>query len=342
MKIKSGQLKDYFQKAGKTVFCFLFYGSDLGAVNDCALQVLNFLKSQKTPVEDVILTSDSFKENPTRLSEEVASSSLFCSKKIIWIKNPSDSLLNELNDYLEKADENTPVLIVTSDSFNTKSKTVALINDSPNAVALGCYIQEGADLRATISEQLQKDGFLIEPEAVRFLCDSLGADKGATLSELNKLKLYKGDDKRITLSDAEACFAGSAVASSDDLWAFVLTGQLDKAQKKMILLLEEGASAVSIIRVFLNKFQQLIRVQGLMANGMNTDEAIKKVPPFIPFKYANTWRQIVLSWSSAAVKEAFYRTIEAEKNAKSGLPDQLLLKRFIGSLAQAGKKFCKM
>ena len=174
MKIKPAQLKEYIQKAGKSVYVFLFYGSDVGAINDCAGQVLRFLKSQKTPVEEVILTADSLKENPIRLAEEASSSSLFCSKKTIWLKNPPDSLLNELNDYAQNANENTPVLIISSDSFNTKSKTVALINDSPNAVALGCYVQEGADLRATISDVLQKDGFLIEPEAMRFLCDSLG------------------------------------------------------------------------------------------------------------------------------------------------------------------------
>ena len=341
MKIKPAQFKDYVQKAGKSIICFLFYGSDLGAVNDSAIQIIKFLKTQKTPPEEVILTSDSIKENPNRLSEEAASVSLFTSKKIIWLKNPSDTLLNEINDYLEQAKENTPVLIITSDSFNTKSKTVSLINDAPNAIALGCYVQEGADLRATITSVLQGQGFLIEPDAVQFLCESLGADKGATLSELDKLMLYKGNEKRICLEDVAACFAGSAVATSDDLWAFSLTGNLDKAQKKMNLLLAEGATAVSIIRIFLYKFQQLIRVQALIADGTNTDDAIKKVPPFIPFKYATTWRQIVLSWQPNFVKEAFYLTMEAEKNAKSGLPEQLVLKRFIGSLSQAGKKFCK-
>ena len=206
---------------------------------------------------------------------------------------------------------------------------------------MGCYVQEGADLRATITSVLQGQGFLIEPDAVQFLCESLGADKGATLSELDKLMLYKGNEKRICLEDVAACFAGSAVATSDDLWAFSLTGNLDKAQKKMNWLLAEGATAVSIIRIFLYKFQQLIRVQALIADGTNTDDAIKKVPPFIPFKYATTWRQIVLSWQPNFVKEAFYLTMEAEKNAKSGLPEQLVLKRFIGSLSQAGKKFCK-
>ena len=260
---------------------------------------------------------------------------------MIWLKNPPDSLLNEINDYLENATENTPVLIITSDSFNTKSKTVNLINGSGVAVALGCYVQEGDNLRDTITGILQKNGFLIEPDATRLLCESLGADKGATLSELDKLMLYKGADKRITAMDVEASIAGSAVASSDDLWAFTLTGQLAKAQKKMNLLLEEGNAAVSIIRVLLYKLQQLMRVQAFIANGVSVDDAIKKGSAFIPFQYADVWKKIVQSWKPDDTQEAFFLTIEVEKNAKSGLNDQLVLKRFIGSLSQAGKKFCR-
>jgi len=341
MKIKSAQLKDLISKSEKTIFGFLFYGSDLGAIDECVRQVLAYFRAQKKAVEEVVIGPDALKENPARLSEEAASMSLFGGKKIVWLKNPPDTLLNELNDYFEHAESDTPVVIISSDAFNTKSKTVSLLNDLPNVACLGCYLQEGADLRDTISSVLQKQGFLIEPDAMRLLCESLGSDKGATLSELEKLVIYKGQDKKVTLSDVEACVAGSAVATGDDLWAFTLTGQLDKAQKKMNLLLEEGTAAVAIIRIFLYKLQQLMRVQGLISNGMNADEAIKKVPPFIPFKYATVWKQIVLSWQPNFTKEAFFLTMEAEKNAKSGLNEQLILKRFLGALSQAGKKFCR-
>ena len=250
-------------------------------------------------------------------------------------------MLDEIDSFLANTNSQTPVLIITSDTFNTKSKTVSLINDLPNAAALGCYLQEGAELKQTIFETLKNAGYTISVDGLSFLCESLGADKGATLSELDKLMLYKGSEKQIGLEDVRACFAGSAPTSMDELLMSALSGDAKIAQKKMLLLLEEGTSCVAIIRSFLLKINQLLRVQGFMEQGFNADEAIKKTPPFISFKYASLWKQIVLSWPLQFTIEAQKMTIEAEKNSKSGLPDQLVLTRFLASLCQGGRKFCR-
>lgn len=342
MKIRSAQLNDSIAKAGKSIYAYLFFGNDLGAVRDAAGQVIAFLNKQNPDLQVDTLPGDTLKENPNLLAEEGASASLFAAPRVLWIKNPADNLLNELDGYLTKANADTPVLVITSDTFNTKSKTVNLINDSPSAVALGCYLQEGAELRQTIADTLKSGGFIIVPEALAFLCESLGADKGATLSELSKLMLYKGDEKQITLDDVKACFAGSAPASMDELLMAALSGNASLAQKKMTLLIEEGTTSVAIIRSFLMKINQLLRVQGWIAEGLRADEAIKKTPPYISFKYVDLWKQIVLSWPVVFTIEAQRMAIEAEKNSKSGLPDNLVLARFMASICQAGKKFCKL
>lgn len=341
MKLKTYQLNDSIAKAGKTVFGYLFYGADIGAVRNGAEQVISYLRKQDNSLEVNILTAEALKENSGLLAEEGASSSLFASKRLLWLKNPPDNMLDEIDAYLTNANADTPVLVITSDSFNTKSKTVSLINDSPNAVALGCYLQEGNELRQTISDTLRANGYAINPDALAFLCESLGADKGATLSELDKLMLYKGEEKQIKLNDVTACFAGSAPTSMDDLLMSALSGDAKTAQKKMMLLLEEGTSCVAVIRSFLLKINQLLKVQGFMEQGLNADDAIKKTPPFIPFKYASLWKQIVLAWPVQFTIEAQKMTIEAEKNSKSGLPDVLVLTRFLASLCQGGKKFCR-
>ena len=178
MKLRANQLTDTISKAGKSVFAYLFYGADLGAIRHGADEVISFIKKQDAQTDVVILTSEALKENPYRLKEEGASNSLFASKRVLWLKNPSDNLLDELDEYLTNSTADTPVLIITSDSFNTKSKTVTLFNDLPNACALGFYLEEGAQLRQTISQNLQNNGFTILPEALSFLMESLGADKG--------------------------------------------------------------------------------------------------------------------------------------------------------------------
>ena len=46
MKLKASQLNDSISKAGKSLFCFLFYGADFGAVRHAADEVISFVKKQ--------------------------------------------------------------------------------------------------------------------------------------------------------------------------------------------------------------------------------------------------------------------------------------------------------
>lgn len=341
MKIKASQLSDNVNFAGSKVFGFLFFGSDFGASMDFAQKTIAAIKTKQKNCEVQTILPEQIKEDAGVLRNEVASVSLFSASKIIWLKSPPDSFVGELEWYFEYDALQKPVLIVSSDSFNTKSKTVALFNDEKNAVALASYLQEAADLRQTITDVIRQNGYVLQADALSFLQESLGADKGATLSELDKLMLYKGnEDKQITLQDAKACFAGSAPASMDELLMAALTGQAMLAQKKLTLLLQDGTTVVAILRSFLGKVNQLIRVQGYIAEGFSADEAIKKVPPFISFKQLPQWKQVVLSWSTKAAVEALKMTIEAEKNTRSNLPDVLILRRYVASMTQAGKKFC--
>ena len=113
MKLKSYQLNDYIPKAGKSMFGYLFYGSDAGAVRHSAEQLISFLRKQEISLDVNVLSADVLKENPNLLAEEGASSSLFASKRVLWLKNPADNMLEEIDSYLIKANSDTPILIIT-------------------------------------------------------------------------------------------------------------------------------------------------------------------------------------------------------------------------------------
>jgi DNA polymerase III subunit delta len=63
-------------------------------------------------------------------------------------------------------------------------------------------VEEGDGIRWAI-ERAKKDGVTIEQDAARELIDSLGADMLLVSRELEKLELYVGEKKRITLGDVE-------------------------------------------------------------------------------------------------------------------------------------------
>ena len=63
-------------------------------------------------------------------------------------------------------------------------------------------VEEGDGMRWVI-EQAQKEGVKVDQDAARELVDALGADMMLVSHELEKLILYVGEKKQITLGDVE-------------------------------------------------------------------------------------------------------------------------------------------
>lgn len=337
MKVKAGQLKALAPEISSSFKAFLIYGTDVGAIDETAARIQKML-SDKKPLAVTELTVERLRETPTLFWDEVGALSMFGDRHLIRMKNPTDTFAKELETYLS-SDTGDVFVLITADNLNTKSALVKLCDSAVGVGALGCYPQEESDIRTTISGILSENGFVIAPEALTFLSQNLGADKGITLSEIDKLMLYMGDEKQVSLADAEAVIGNGSAVSMDDLMMHVLSGQASLAQKDFDLLQQEGVAAAQITRAFVLKINQLLLVLSKMKKGEPVDTAIRGTPPFIPFKYSSLWKRIVLSWPESYTMDALNIMLTAEKETKIGLPADLICNRALTSLTAAGKKF---
>lgn len=337
MKIKAGQLKALASDLTSSFKAFLIYGTDTGAIDEAAGRIQKMLADQK-PLAVTDLTVDRLRETPTLFWDEVGALSMFGDRRLIRFKNPSDTFVKEMEAYLN-ADTGDAFVLMTADNLNTKSALVKLADGADRMGSLGCYPQEENDVRATIAGILSENGFIVAPEALVYLAQNLGADKGITLSEIQKLMLFMGDEKQVTLAHAEAAVGNGSAVSVDDLIMHVLSGQAGPAQRDFELLLQEGTASAQLTRAFVMKLNQLLIVLSKMKKGEPVDTAIRGTPPFIPFKYGALWKRIVLSWPESYAMEALDLMLTAEKNVKSGLPADLVCNRALTGLTAAGKKF---
>lgn len=329
MKIKPFQIKKVFSPSC-SLWGGIFYGPDTGAVFRSIQEIIKILQIQ--PNDIVSLTTDLMKETPFLFFDEINAMSLFGGRRLVWVKNPQDSFVKDLESYSSQQKSNS-FLIISSSSINTKSSLVRLCDSLENFISVGFYPENRQELKQTILNTLSQNAFVIQSSAVELLTSYLGADKGSTLSELEKLMLYMGEKRQIEEKDVWTCVGNGSVATIDDLMYSCLNGQHFLVQKNLSFLLQEGNDPITLIRSMIFKLEQLLITVSQKGEGSNSKDV-----SFIPFKYLQMWKNIISFWDCAAASEALAFMLQAERDCKTTLPSEVICNRVFTSLTAVGKK----
>ena len=121
-------------------------------------------------------------------------------------------------------------------------------------MAVRCFHDSDQDLKPLIQQTLRGAGFEIAPDALDYLVDHLGEDRGVTRSELEKLCLFVGEaSRKISLSDAMACIGDQAEIAEDDLLMALGEGdvaELERAFDRCLI----GSEPVALLRAAARHF----------------------------------------------------------------------------------------
>ena len=116
-----------------------------------------------------------------------------------YVKNPNpDALLIFLADHISIPADARRMELTDRDRYERIRET---LGEFCGIVELG-RVEEGDAVR-WVNEQATREGAKIDADAARELVDALGGDMMMVAGELEKLLLYVGEKKRITLGDVE-------------------------------------------------------------------------------------------------------------------------------------------
>ena len=121
-------------------------------------------------------------------------------------------------------------------------------------------VEEGEGARWIIEFTAAK-GVKVEPEAARELVDSLGADLMLISSELEKLMLYVGEKKRITVGDVEALVLAAKQCSLYELTDAISARDRTRALEVLDALLAAGGAdeaAIGHLYMLAKTFRQML------------------------------------------------------------------------------------
>ncbi len=311
---------------------FLLFGNDESRANACQQDILTHLpKHLKAPMESMQFAASALIEGEPHLKDELGSSSLLGDVTLYRIGDVDDKFLPLLQ--AQDFTRTEHFVLLQAESLTAKSPLRLWAESHPQAVALGCYAEEGANLRQAVIQAMEGVGLRHSPPVLDALASALSGDLMLLKQEVEKLRIYMGDDLNVTLDDVAACISGYAQEELDALLNAVILRQPAAIQTSLMVLEAQKQPAVQIIRSLLLFFLRLLAVRDALDGGMGADGALMKARPPFFFKQAPIIKQGLPRWPMVEIKQMIsrLRTLERDSKLNGGqdfaLIGQLLLVR---------------
>lgn len=339
MKIEPRQADAFLKKPDPRIRGVVIYGNDDGLIAERAAQLARTVcEDLKDPFRVVDIAGDALKADPARLADEFGAMSLMGGRRVIRVRPAGEESANALEN-LVAATAGDALIILEGGNLTPRSSLRTLAETEPSLAALPCYADTEQDLERLVEGAARAEGFTVEEDALAWIIDRLGGDRGQSRSEIDKLLLYKiGDEsKTITLADAAAVMGDTSAMDIDDVVGATFDGDLVTLDRALDRVFAEGGNAVQLVRALQRHADQLHVVSGHAKAGGNLEAAMFKVrglPRGGPVR--RRFEGHLRRWPLPRLGLALTRILDAELDCKTtGFPDQVIARRLCLSLARA-------
>ncbi len=339
MKLSGRRVDAFLARPDQAVRAVLVYGADTGLVEE-RIETLarSVVPDARDPFRIGRIAGPKLLADPAILGDEAAAIALGGGRRVIHIEGATEACAPVLERFLADAMGDALVL-VAAESLGPRSALRRLFEETENAAALPCYMDEGEGLARVIRETLGAHKIAPDAEAVAWLAEHLGADRRVTRSELEKLALYLGQPGRLRLEDAMACVGDASALSLDDLTLAAADGDHAQAQRALDKVFAEGTQPVQALRALARHFKRLHLLAGEIASGKTVQAAIDGLKPKPYFRLADRLRAQAGRWSAERAAGALELLLAAEIDAKTtGMPAETLCSRAVMQIARAAER----
>lgn len=339
MKIQAGRADSFAKNPDTDVRAILVYGPDAGLVRErLKTLTLGVLEDPNDPFRLSELSPDAIKQDPARLLDEATAQALTGGRRILRIRDAGDGLAKIFGTFLSDFTGDTLVLVAAGD-LGPRSSLRKLFEGAAQAAALPCYPDDTRALDQVVRHTLKAAGLSIDREALAWLLDRLGGDRGTTRQELEKLITYMGGNGgNVTTNDALACVGDTAALNLDSLTFAAADGDRKSVQRIYARLISEGASPISVLTASARHMVRLHQTLGHTADGLSIDQAIAKLKPPVFFKNRSRFKSQLVAWTPSLLTRALRLLTEAEITAKTtGMPAEAVTERTLLQLAVAAR-----
>ncbi len=301
---------------------FLFYGENLGLKNEFR----NKIKSINKDSEIINFNQEEILKNENFFFNEINNISLFEKKKIYFIDQVNDKLLEIIKEIEPRID--TQKLYLFSEILDKKSKIRNYFEKSDLCGAVACYSDNEITIKKIIIDKLR--GFSgLTPNNLNLIIQNCNLDRVKLENELNKISTYFQSKKL----DSEKLEILLDLKINDDfniLKDEALNGNKVKTNSLLsdtIIETEKNIFYLTLINQRLNKLSEI----AISSKITNIEDAISKLKPPVFWKDKPALTAQARKWSSKKIKSILNKTyaLEIEFKSNSTINKNILMKKLI-------------
>ena len=201
--------------------------------------------------------------------------------------------------------------------------------------ALPCYMDSEQALAGLLENAARAEGMSVDPDALDWIVDRIGGDRGQTRSEIDKLILYKQSDENrtITQQDALAVLGDTSALGIDDVIGATFDGDRIGLDRALDRVFAEGGHPVQLVRA-VQRYAEQLNLVSAHARGGNLEGAMFKargLPRGGPLR--QRFERHLRSWPLPRLNDVLKRIVEAELDCKTtGLPDEAIVVAHVSNL----------
>ncbi len=338
MKLSGRRIETFVRAPDSNVRAVLVYGPNRGLVADRAGALAkSVVDDLRDPFRVADITAVALRADPARLADEAAAQALTGGRRVVRLHDAGDDAAVVLAAFLDAPVGDSLVVVDAGDLRPGALRRLFEKHDI--AAALPCYEDDGESLPAVARAVLSELGVEIERDALALLAEQLSADRRMARTEVEKLALYVGPERRITADDVADSVGDNAVATMDMLADAVGGGDHATASRAWRRLAMDGVGPVPCLRTIGRHLQRLHLVKGQVVDGVALDRAVAALKPRPHFKRAPAFQRQARRWPVKDLVTAMDMVLDAEAQCKrTGMPATLIAGLALMRITEASRR----
>ena len=334
MMVRTGEADRFVAKPPKNLIAALIYGPDEGLVRERAEKLARtVVEDLKDPFRVTDLAEEVLEKDPARLSDEAASISMLGGRRVIRVRGAGNGVAKLFERFLDEPSGDA-LIVVEGGDLAKNSALRRAFEEADNAAAIACYGDNEGGIADLLRAALKAENISISAEALDYAVSHLGADRGTTRREIEKLVLYAGQDKSLGLEDARAILGDESEARTEEVCDAMGEGDLKRLDLALERLWTADVSTAVVLRAAMGHFQRVLQVKLAAERGEGVDAAMRKGWPAIHFSRTASFKMQVSRWSEERLCEALDQLLDAEALSRTtAVPAEAAVSRALFNIA---------
>ncbi len=298
---------------------YLIYGNDYGLIK----REIDKLTKGVSDVAKYDLSACKIDD----LLDDASCMSMFEDKKVLIGENalfltatPSNvnHNLDYLSNYLEDLNhDNIVILTVITDKLDERKNIVKLIKKSAKVISKSSI--DDKDLPIFVVNEFKSSGYDIDIKTANYFVNYVGKNVDVIISEIEKMIIYKDDDKRITIKDVNDVCCRVFNDNIFDLTDGIMKRDFKRAYECYKDLSFLGEEPIKIIALLANQFLLTYQVKLLSEDGKSSKE-ITEVLNVHPYRVKLALQTDYLTYE---LRNILIKLHELDYDIKSGKLDKV-------------------